>query len=176
MSDTTSETLTTEQLTERLAQGAKIVEAEAKSRREREVKGSHLLEPMLAALRAEPTLHVEEKTGFFKATLVGSKGNVINVARKGGRVDFCGFTVDSPALVQVSKEDAKARHLGKVQAQMDFTKTDEEVMTAFNAGIAILLVPIPGSVKPPRKPKVDKVVEEVQPETVAEVVAEVPTV
>jgi hypothetical protein len=141
----------------RLAQAGAQAEGEKKERRERTVKGSHLLDPMMAKIKdfKRSTLVVEEKTGFFKIT-GPVKGRALYIARKGGRVDLNGFTVTHDAISQISDEEAKDRHLGKVKAQVDFEKGDVYVLDAFDTILEQLVeVPVEAP-KPEKAPKVEK--------------------
>lgn len=126
-----------DKLTEKLKESGQKVEKAVKARREREVKGSHLLDPMKAAAEKRG-LVLAEKSGFFKITGKG-KGRAIYLARNGGRVDLSGFSVEAEAIAQISKEDAQAKHLGKVRGQIDFTKPDEVVLKAYDTALTELL-------------------------------------
>lgn len=111
-------------------------ERQKAQRRERAVKGSHLL-PALTEKPKAAGLTTEEKSGFLKVT--GTiKGRTVYVARKGGRVDLSGFTVDAPAVKQISETEAKEKHLGKVRGQLDFNQADDAVLSAYDAALAKL--------------------------------------
>ena len=123
-------------LRERLeAAGKKVVEQKA-ARRERTVKGSHLNTKFIELAQAQG-LTVDEMSGFVKLT--GSdKSKRVLIAKKGGRVDLSGFTVELGAVRQISETEAREKHLGKVRGQLDFEKTDEEVLSAFTAALEVV--------------------------------------
>lgn len=138
MSNETETTTTegTEAMGEKLKKAGKKAEAQKAARRERTVKGSHLLPQLLDPARIDG-LTTEDKSGFTK--IVGkTKGRAIYVAKKGGRVDLSGFTVENPAISQITEEDARQKHLGKVRGQLDFNAADDAVLAAYDAAIAIL--------------------------------------
>lgn len=142
MSDTT-DTNTTDNtesnvtdLRERLqAAGEKAAKAKAE-RRERVVKGSHLTAKFLEAATVAG-LTIDEMSGFTKLTGADKKKRVL-IAKKGGRVDLSGFTVEAEAIRQVTEAEAKEKHLGKVRGQVDFNKTDDEVLSAFSSALSQL--------------------------------------
>lgn len=146
-------------MAEKLVAAGGKAEKAVKEKRERTVKGSHLLEAMMALVKdfrsGEVTLKVEEKTGFHKVT-GPSKGKALYISRKGGRVDLNGFTVTHDAVVQITETEAQERHLGKVQAQVDFDKGDEAVLAAFTMALAELSVEVKKDVPAPKEPKADK--------------------
>lgn len=140
MSDDTN---TTETMTEKLQAAGEKAEKQKAERQARVVKGSHLLQGMLDAATAAGCT-AEDMSGFTKLTLASKEKRVL-IAKKGGRVDLSGFTVDAPAIRQITEADARAKHLGKVRGQIDFEKSDDEVMSAFNAALAELAIapPVP---------------------------------
>lgn len=134
-----------------LAAAGKKAEAQKKERQERVVKGSHLLE-QLKNKAAEPTLNLktEEMSGFVKVT-GSTKGKRILIAKKGGRVDLSGFTIEADAVKQISEQEARDKHLGKVRAQLDFGRSDDEVLAAFGQALSELNVAFPEKEKPAKK-------------------------
>lgn len=120
----------------KLKDAGKLAEVQAKQRREKAVKGSHLLTPMHDAAAAGQ-FKIEEKNGFFKVSGT-AKGRFIYVGRKGGRVDLSGFSVESPAVRQITLEVARAKHLGKVRGQFDFSQEDAALLEAFDLALAEL--------------------------------------
>lgn len=137
---TTKNTTETTEMAEKLkAAGEKAEKAKA-ARRERTVKGSHLLEALQArATKAE--LKIEDKSGFLKIT-GSTKGRKVYVAKKGGRVDASGFTIENAAIKQISEQEAKDKHLGKVRGQIDFDQDDASVLAAYDALLAELNTPV----------------------------------
>jgi len=146
-----SNTNTAEMITKLKAAGEKAETAKA-IRRERVVKGSHLTTTLLDQAKAAGVL-AEEKSGFVKLS-AGVKGKNLYIAKKGGRVDLSGFTVEAAAVRQVSETEAKEKHLGKVRGQLDFEQADEAVLAAFTAAVGELKTPNPDApVKGPRAKK-----------------------
>jgi hypothetical protein len=132
--DTTNE----KQMKERLIGAGKLAEDAKVQRRQRAVKGSHLLGQLVEKAKAAGEgLTVKDNNGFFKFT-GPTKGRSIYIAKKGGRVDLSGFTVDSEGIRQITEESAREKHLGKVRGQLDFGKTDEVVLTAFDLAVTTL--------------------------------------
>jgi hypothetical protein len=126
----------TEDMGQKLKKAGKKAEAQKAARRERTVKGSHLLPQLLATDRISG-LTTEDKSGFTK--IVGKqKGRAIYVAKKGGRVDLSGFTVESPAVAQITEEEARQKHLGKVRGQLDFNAADDAVLAAYDQALEVL--------------------------------------
>jgi hypothetical protein len=137
------------------AAGKKAV-IENAARREHQVKGSHLLETLKNKAVAAG-LTIVDQTSFLKITGT-SKSKRVYVAKKGGRVDLNGFTVESPAVRQMSEEEAKEKHLGNVRGQLDFEQPDGLVLEAYDAALAVLLAPAPEV----QAPKAQAPVPEVQ--------------
>jgi len=133
----TTENTNTE-MAEKLAAAGEKAEAQKAARRERVVKGSHLL-PKLKELATAAGLETKENSGFLKVN-GGVKGKNVLIAKKGGRVDLSGFTVEADAVKQLSETEAREKHLGKVRGQIDFNKTDDEVLASFSAALAELKV------------------------------------
>ena len=130
-----------------VAAGQKAAEQKAQ-KRAREVKGSHLQETLLSRARdASLALSIEEKTGFLKVS-GATPGRKVYISKKGGQVDLSGFTVESTAVNQITEEEARTRHLGKVRGRIDFSKPDEDVLSAFSAALGILAQPAPAEATP----------------------------
>lgn len=147
----------TEELGKKLVAAGKKAEDQKAARRERVVKGSHLL-GVLQERAVSAGLKVEDNTGFLKITREGVKGKTIYVAKKGGRTDFSGFTVDVTAVTQITEEDARQKHLGKVRGQLDFSQSDELVLKAYDAALTVLTTAEVKVAKPvtPKVPKPEK--------------------
>lgn len=134
--ETAVETTDNDTLRERLeAAGKKVVEQKA-ARRERTVKGSHLNQKFIELATAQG-LTVDEMSGFVKLTGPDKRKRLL-IAKKGGRVDLSGFTVELDAVRQISETEAREKHLGKVRGQLDFEKTDDEVLAAFTAALTVV--------------------------------------
>lgn len=98
-------------------------------KRRQKVKGVHLLKPMMEMLDASK-LVVEDKTAFLKV-FGNVKKRCVYFQKKGGRVDLSGFEIDHVAVNKISREEAKARHIGNVMAQIEFELDDESVLDAW---------------------------------------------
>lgn len=159
----------TEKMKEKLEKASKEAKEETKARRERSVQGSHLLQPQKDEI-ARRGLVAEEKTSILKVTVAGKKSRAVNVALKGGRVDWSGYTVEHEAIIPISEEEAKEKHLGRVRGMLDFTKSDELVMAAFNLVLDELEKAPVEEPKPAKSPKAKKEAkaEETSTESLAE--------
>lgn len=94
--------------------------ARAAGRTEKSRAGDERVASLLA-VAAELGLLVEGAGGFHKVT-GAAKGRCVYLAVRGGRIDISGFTVDHPAVAQVSEEQARDRRLGRVRGQvLDFS-------------------------------------------------------
>lgn len=133
MTTDTTETINGDMASKLKAAGEKA-KAERQERRERTVKGSHLLEPMREYVTAEGC-SILEQTAALKVS-GGVKKKLVYIAKKGGVVSISGFTLQHPAVKQITEADARARHLGLVRGQLDFDKSDDEVMAAFKLAVA----------------------------------------
>ncbi len=135
--DTTEQGTDGAELGKRLKAAGKKAEKAKTERRARQVKGAHLT-TQLTDLATAAGLRNEAKTGFAKITGESGKGPAIYVANKGGRVDLSGFTVEAPAFRQITEQEARDRHLGKVRAQINFECSDEEILSAFSAALQVV--------------------------------------
>ncbi len=127
----------------KLKAAGKKAEAQKAERRARTVKGSHLLETLEARARAAG-LNVETQSGYLKVT-GPTKGPRIYIAKKGGKVFLNGFTVTAPAILTISEEDAKQRHMGRVKAELDFNASDDAVLAAYDLAVAQVASPPPAA-------------------------------
>ena len=116
-----------------------------------------------AVLFADISSVLEGLPSYEKASfrVYGHKGGVrfaIPVTQKISRVYFYGDpseTFDHPAVVSFTEEERKARKLGGVTAEVDFTKSAEESRSA----IELFASKVRGANPPERKvrpPKVEK--------------------
>jgi len=120
------------QFASKLSGATKKIENQKKERRQKQVKGSHLLEVMLAVVGK--TYSIDEKASFYKIS-GKEKGKSVYLLRKGGRVDLSGFDIDHDAVTKISAEEAKDRHIGKVRGQINFSLSDDLVMDAFKKAL-----------------------------------------
>jgi hypothetical protein len=145
-------------LKEKLEQANKKAETQRKERRARVVKGSHLTE-QLVTIGKDAGLTMRENTGFYVFSGKAGKNVRIAIAKRGGVVDFLSFSVESPAVRQVSKQEAQDKHLGRVEGRIAFDGTDEETIAAFKQAVTVLDTERPEPVatpKPPRTPRIPK--------------------
>lgn len=75
-------------------------------------------------------LKMEELTSFY-AVRAGSRSVYLSKREKCGRVDLSGFRIDHLAVKDVPSEVAVKRKLGRVQAQLDFSREERQVLEAF---------------------------------------------
>jgi hypothetical protein len=80
---------------------------------------------------------VEPKASFWK---VAAGGRAIYVAKtqKVSRVDISGFDFKHPAVKHLTPEEAHEKKLGRVRAQIDFTKSDDRVIEAFRTALNLM--------------------------------------
>jgi hypothetical protein len=154
------------EMTEKLKKSAEKVEKEQAQRRERTVKGAHLL-GALRKLVLDAGLTETENTGFYVVRGAAGKTRTVYIAKKGGRVDLNGFTVEHAGVTQVTEEEAKKKHLGKVRGVLDFDQSDEVVLAAFGEALAALAEVQEEAPKPAAKPKKAKASDEEPKETEA---------
>lgn len=57
-----------------------------------------------------------------------------------GRVDISGYEPKAPGVIPLTKDEAKAKRIGNVRGQLDFTKPSTEVM----ANLALVLKELKG--------------------------------
>lgn len=129
-------------LQEKLEQANKKAEAQKAERRRKTVKGSHLVEKFVAAAK-EAGCDLRENNGFHVIVGKAGKSLRIYVAKRGGIVDLLGFTVQDPAVRQISKAEAKEKHMGRVEGRLEMERTDEEILAAFNLALGVINVPAP---------------------------------
>lgn len=99
------------------------------TQREQRVIGSKLTGTLIDVANAKRMV-VEDKSGFYKVT-GNQKGKAVYLLKKGGRCDLSGFCVEHPAVVPMSEEEARSRHLGRVRGQVNFACSDDRVLAAW---------------------------------------------
>lgn len=117
-------------MAQKLRHVAERVVGETKERRAKVVRGSHLVDEMLATAVARG-LPTDDKSGFVM--IGGPKGPRVYLAKKGGRADLSCFCIAHPGVREISEEEAREKHLGKVRGQIDFDRPDADVMEAWSA-------------------------------------------
>lgn len=84
-------------------------------------------------------LTTETQSAFHKVS-VGGRSVYIAKTKKVSRVDVSGFDgIKHPAVKRIPEQDAKDLKLGKVRAQLDFTKSDEKVLEAFRGTLEMMV-------------------------------------
>lgn len=131
----------TNELGEKLDAANKKAEDQKAAARAKVVKGAHLLNALLDEKTLDG-LTVEENKSFKKITGI-AKGKAVYVAKKGGRVDLSGFTLDSPAVTKLTEEEARDKNIGRVRGQFNFGASDDEVLAAYAEALAELRIPTP---------------------------------
>lgn len=132
----------TENMKEKLEQAGQKAEAQRTEKRNRAVKGAHLTEAFVK-LAEEAGCDIRPNTGFHVITGKAGKSVRIYVAKRGGIVDLLGFSVQDPAVTQISPEEAKAKHMGRVQGRLDLSKSDAEVLAAYKQALQFINIPQP---------------------------------
>lgn len=95
-------------------------EPEAKSQRKRGQRDPKLIEEMVALANASPNVRsVEEGGANYKVTGI-DPGKRLYVFRTQLRVDVSGFSFQHPGLREISDQEARDMHLGKVRGQVLF--------------------------------------------------------
>ncbi len=142
-------------LKEKLEQASKKAETQKAERRARAVKGSHLTERFLGLARERGLVVTPSKSGAFQViTGAAGKSRRVYVAAHGGTVDLNGFTVPAEAIVQITEDEAKRMHLGKVRGRIDFDRPDEDILAAYGSALDQLnVVPAERPAKAPRAKK-----------------------
>jgi len=80
----------------------------------------------------------EEQSAFYKIS-VGTRAAYVAKTKKVSRGDFSGFEgIKHPAVKRLTEQDAKDLKLGKVRAQLDFSKTDDRVLEAFRGSLEMM--------------------------------------
>lgn len=151
-----------EQNKQKLQEATVKVAEQKKERRARTVKGSHLTETFLELAR-DAKCNLRANNSFHVITGAAGKSLRIYVAIRGGIVDLLGFSVNDPAVTQISAEVAKEKHMGRVQGRLDLEKPDADVIAAYKRALEVLNTPLPEKEKAPkkeRKPKAEKVAGE----------------
>ena len=136
---------------EKLAEANKKAENQKAERRARTVKGSHLTQTFVN-LATEAGADIRENTGFYVIVGKSGKSQRIYVAKRGGIVDLLGFTVTDAAVRQISKEEAKAKHMGRVQGRLNLELSDSEILSAFKAALRVITTPAAPAEKKTKRP------------------------
>lgn len=121
------------EMRERLLQAVSKYEDMRRRMRARRVRALDVLERM-PLLAQELGYDVREMSVSYK--ICGSrKDRAIYVSRRGARVDLSGFTLDGPAFSSVAREEARRRHMGRVQARLSLDLPDDEIVSAYVAAL-----------------------------------------
>jgi hypothetical protein len=90
----------------------------------------------LLGIVTESGLKAEEQAAFHKvARPDGAKAIYIAKTQKVTRVDLSGFTLEHAAIKQITADEAKELKIGRVRGQLDFTKDETVVLSAFRAAL-----------------------------------------
>jgi hypothetical protein len=85
----------------------------------------------------ESGLKAEEMAAFFKVQ-AGSCQVYIAKTKKVSRVDYSGFDFQHPSIIRLSDKEAKELKLGRVRAQLDFSKSEDKVLEGFRTSLALM--------------------------------------
>jgi hypothetical protein len=81
----------------------------------------------------------ETQSAFHKVT-VGGRAVYVAKTKKVSRVDISGFDgIKHPAVKRLTEQDAKDLKLGKVRAQIDFSKADDRILEAFRGTLEMMV-------------------------------------
>jgi hypothetical protein len=85
-----------------------------------------------------PQLKMEPMSAFYK---IESGDGRIYVAKtkRVSRVDISGFHFTHPAMNILDQDLRKEKRKGRVEAQLNFTKSDDQVLDAFETGLKFML-------------------------------------
>lgn len=89
-----------------------------------------LIPRMLEIARESNTVSSVEEVGGCHKITGRNRERRLYVHKRGLRVDISGFEPSGEGIIQISAEEAKRAHLGKVRGQVDFT-SQTLGMTAF---------------------------------------------
>lgn len=127
-------------LQEKLEQANKKAEDQVAERRRKVIKGAHLTEKFVSMAK-DAGCDIRENHGFHVIVGKAGKSLRIYVAKRGGIVDLLGFSVQDPAVRQISKVEAQEKHMGRVQGRLEMERTDEEILSAFALALGVINVP-----------------------------------
>ncbi len=105
--------------------------------RKRGQRDPKLIEEMLALANASPDVRAVEEGGSNHKITGVDKGRRIYLFKQQLRVDLSGFTAEHPGIRQISDDEARDMHLGKVRGQLLFDDR-QEALEAFKAALAAL--------------------------------------
>jgi len=93
----------------------------------------------LMAIIEAKGLSTVRQSAFTRCEMKPSLGKIyIANAKKVGRVDMSGFTLNCPGVISYTKNGAKEMGLGKVRAQLDFNQSEEVVLRALADACEVL--------------------------------------
>ena len=153
-------------MTEKLAEANKKAENQKAERRARTVKGSHLTQAFVQ-LATEAGADIRENTGFYVIVGKSGKSQRIYVAKRGGIVDLLGFTLTDAAVRQISREEAKEKHMGRVQGRLNLELSDADILSAFKGALKVISTPAPVVERKAKKAKRATETTTVAPEVAA---------
>ena len=85
-----------------------------------------------------PQLKMEPMSAFYKIESGGGRVYVAKTKRV-SRVDVSGFHFTHPAVNVLGSDLRKEKRKGRVEAQLDFSKSDDQVLDAFDTGLRFML-------------------------------------
>jgi hypothetical protein len=98
-----------------------------------------------------------EKAGYIHFGARGGIRVAVSKSQRVGRVlVYKGEAVTDVAILQYSKEDAKAKKVGRATGEVDFSKTDAEIFAACEKLAAAIKAAPPVAPKKAKEPKAPK--------------------
>src|SRR5689334_16919434 len=92
----------------------------------------------LVALAKEAGAPVEEQTSWYKIK-IGARAVYVSKSNRTPGVNLAGFSFEHPAVRPMSADEAKEHKLGRVRAQIDFSKDEGQTIEAFLTAIALMV-------------------------------------
>lgn len=104
-------------------------------------------------------LKMEPMSAFYKIEAGGRRMYVTRTKRV-SRVDLSGFHFAHPGIITLEDDARHEKRMGRVEAQLDFTKREELVIEAFETALAFMQA-LAGDEKVDLAPKFRKEVEKI---------------
>lgn len=82
-------------------------------------------------------LKMEPMSAFYKVEAGGRRMYVTRTKRV-SRVDLSGFHFTHPAVVTLDDDDRREKRMGRVEAQLDFNRKEEQVLEAFHTALSFM--------------------------------------
>lgn len=83
-------------------------------------------------------LKLDDTLGYFYAVRVGKYAVYLSKRETCGRIDLSGFSIRHPAVKELPEDVLAKRKLGRVKAQLDFSRPDQAVLEAFRTALEFM--------------------------------------